>query len=477
MIAAALLGAQSADAETTLTPQTGYAKAYRYDDRLRAEKPPFFPDSRVTGYVLFTNFEIMDPEGEGGTAGCPGRYRSEWEGRFNCTSVWYATGDRVEGPFHTNDTAAIVGSPEFGRAGADPPDAVEIVGGARTDAGAAGPCAGAAVFHTASGCYVRGEKIPLPENVTALAGSAEAEGSFAGETRLELDGSTNTIRVTGVTAAGNAEPPRTVSWPKNGLIYVHATSCGWHSTMASDTDAPGETKGEAGCGDVYVRGTYSRPLTIVAQEDLIIDGSVYPTTVAERLGASPSGESMLGLVAGDHVRVYHPCSGENVSASADPNGWGSQPNIWIYASILAVSHSFFVDNAQCGAGLGDLNIYGSLAENYHGIVGTVGGGASAAPPAEPAPVPCTSKRSFVVHVARVRGAETRRVTVRLNGHRLKPRLTKHGVTVAVDLRGRPKGTYVLRITVETARGRKITGTRTYHTCAATPLRPRRQALL
>jgi hypothetical protein len=210
--------------------------------------------------------------------------------------------------------------------------------------------------------------------------------------------------------------------------------------------------------------------------------------VTGQLGAAPSGAATLGLIAGDYVRVYHPtragagavnqapgCA-ENVRASEDPNGWGAQPDIWIYAAILAADHSFVVDNWACGSGLGNLNIYGSIAENYRGPVGIVGGRSGSVISAPPNTL-CTSRRHFVVHVVQVPGRMYRRVNVRLNGHRVATTTTKRGVTAAVDLRGLPKGTYVLRIMLETIHGRKITRTRTYHTCAATPIHPKRPSAL
>ena len=44
---------------------------------------------------------------------------------------------------------------------------------------------------------------------------------------------------------------------------------------------------------------------------------------------------------------------------------------------------------------------------------------------------------------------------------------RHGrvSTAAIDLRGRPAGTYTARIEARERGGRKVTGTRTYRTCA------------
>jgi hypothetical protein len=54
--------------------------------------------------------------------------------------------------------------------------------------------------------------------------------------------------------------------------------------------------------------------------------------------------------------------------------WGSLENPYIYAAILSTTHSFVVDNFNCGEkALGNLNVYGAIAQNYRGIVGTGSG--------------------------------------------------------------------------------------------------------
>jgi hypothetical protein len=55
------------------------------------------------------------------------------------------------------------------------------------------------------------------------------------------------------------------------------------------------------------------------------------------------------------------------------NGTGSITNETIDAAILAISHSFIVDNYSCGSELGTLTVNGAIAQNYRGVVGTTGG--------------------------------------------------------------------------------------------------------
>jgi hypothetical protein len=83
---------------------------------------------------------------------------------------------------------------------------------------------------------------------------------------------------------------------------------------------------------------------------------------------------------------------------------------------------------------------------------------------------CVGRRSFTIHVRQLAGLVYRTVTVELDGHRIS--VTRgHGISAPIDLRGLPRGTYVVRITVVTTKGTSVTGTRTYHTCRAHPLHP------
>lgn len=89
---------------------------------------------------------------------------------------------------------------------------------------------------------------------------------------------------------------------------------------------------------------------------------------------------------------------------------------------------------------------------------------------------CVSRRNFTIHVVQIKGLSYREVDVDVNGHRVDA-VRGRRVSARVDLRGLPKGLYTVRITVTTTSGRRITGTRAYHTCAPKPLHPRGQPRL
>jgi len=76
----------------------------------------------------------------------------------------------------------------------------------------------------------------------------------------------------------------------------------------------------------------------------------------------------------EYTNTTEECDAPSLNKAEDTlHGWGSMENPWIYAAILSTTHSFVVDNYNCGAKqLGNLNVYGAIAQNYRGIVGTVG---------------------------------------------------------------------------------------------------------
>jgi Tfp pilus assembly protein PilX len=373
---------------------------------------------QVTGFldfIYYTNFETLDPSLYKAPAGCEGAYYKEWNAKgLGCETIKFTTGDSVEGPMHTNDASRVEGTPSFGRKGHSPADAIEINGD--TYPSKECPASGGPTYYTTTKCYTdKGPTLIPPESDTSLGSYVESANRFEGVTHLVLNGSTNTIAVTDFNSKGEEEK-ETINWPKNGLIYVQhneATGCGY-TYESENSDTTVEAEKEKGCGNVYVKGTYSKSLTVAGENDLIINGSLYPTSVEGNLGGEPSGTAVLGLIASQYVRVYHPVpltytvsgtkcntyrigsqtkedkylgshvceytrneeicdSPTNMNATEDPNGWGSQSNIWIYAGILSTSHSFIVDNYSCGEELGKLHEYGAIAQDYRGPVGTSGG--------------------------------------------------------------------------------------------------------
>jgi len=370
-----------------------------------SEKRSIVATFQVTGFldfIYFTNYETEDPSLYNAPTGCKGHYYSEWSklpGPPACSVITFFTGDKVNGPMHTNDSTRVEGSASFGRSGHTPADHIQIDGGTYPE-DSNFECKGSPVFYTSSKCYEHGEVLIPPESDSSLTAYAETANEFTGQTQLVLKGTTIGV----INYAGGVKHEKTIEWPKNGLIYVSPESCSF-PFEASGADSLEELEQTRSCGDVYVSGSYSKSLTIAADNNVIINGSLYPTSVEGKLGSEPTGTATLGLIASEYVRVYHPvgvtytkggggcnkgdtllssgkceyanssggCDAPNLSVSEDPNKWGIQSNIWVYAAILSTSHSFLVDNYNCGSSLGELHVYGAIAQDYRGIVATSGG--------------------------------------------------------------------------------------------------------
>ena len=77
---------------------------------------------------------------------------------------------------------------------------------------------------------------------------------------------------------------------------------------------------------------------------------------------------------------------------------------------------------------------------------------------------CASRRHFRIHL-RNHGLHPLEATVFVNGRRVKVVRGKH-LAAQIDLRGLPKGTIRVRITIRYREGKALTGVRAYHTCTA-----------
>lgn len=330
------------------------------------EKRSIVSTFKVTGfldYVYFTQYEDEDPYLTK-VKNCERYYYEGTSTRSSsCGNILFNNEDSVNGPMHTDDSAFVEcsGKVSFGRAEHTPRDHVEINGGmwsssktTPTKKTSEKPCSsGSPTINTEKGEYEKGAEMFPPQSDTSLRAYVEPGYEFTGLTTLNLEGEKITVENGGVS--------KPIAWPANGLIFVQSGSsgCGYEYSQGEFGSDTSTTKAkESECGSVYVKGTYSKSLTIGAETDLIVNGALTPTGVTA--GNAPTGTTTLGLMATRFVRVYHPCSGTPLE------------NLWIYAAILSTSHSFLVDNYECGNLLGDLHVYGAIAQKFRGIVTEVG---------------------------------------------------------------------------------------------------------
>jgi len=337
-------------------------------------KPATFLD-----YVYFTQLETLDPVSYGYAnpssqlAGVNSQCSKTFEeGRMddpipsaggNCVVISFVSGDSINGPMHTNDAFVICGSPTLGRGPSDP---VEVSGppkGWFSTKTFSGSCTGSETnfkgTFTADSSVIK----PPPSN-SALKSVAEQGGKkFSGQVRICLSGTTMAVSH-GATCTTPDPNGYSGAIPSNGVVYVESVAC---PTVYSPFTATYPASSE--CGNAYIHGEYSGQLTLATENDVIVDGNLIH-----------SEEGVLGLVANNFVRVYHPYSsdetstqlGRNECGSGGSNGPGSITNLQIDAAILAIEHSFIVDHYDCGASLGTLTVNGAIAMKYRGPVGTTG---------------------------------------------------------------------------------------------------------
>ncbi len=313
-------------------------------------------------FIYYTQYETLDPVTyQPARPECEAFHKEREHINPPCTNIEFVNGDVVNGPIHTEDEVSICSTPTFGR---NKEDRIEFQRGS-TSAGS-----GCSNSPTYKGTLIPEEEVPQiepPPSNTALKATAQAK--YIGKTIIVLEN--ESMKVT------NKGKTETVAFPKNGVVYVSNETTG--CSKAYTPYNPSYTEDTA-CGNVYVKGKYTGSLTIGAENDIIINGSVVPPVEA---GGEPSTNAVLGLIANNFVRVYHPvssgtnnatsCTATNRNAAEDPLGWGSQPNIEIYAAILAVNHSFIVDNYACGKPLEKLTVHGAVAQVFRGTVGTHSG--------------------------------------------------------------------------------------------------------
>jgi hypothetical protein len=307
----------------------------------------------------------------------------------NCEINW-VSGDTMSGPLYTNDQYLIYSgnSPIFGRQGTS--DQIE------SSAPTASVCVSnncqKAKFY-GDGAVAGAEPVPLPQSVSstqlladANANNGAGDSVFTGTTTINLSGAGATIsNCPGTTSTASCSTGSQGTWLNKTIatlppiIYVQSgSSCpSAYSASTYATNSSGQYYGA--CGDVYVHGTYSQPLTIVSDHDIIVIGNAStsvcytPTTACTANpglttttdgSGNPTGSATLGLVAGDFVRVMHPST----------TGINTPQPITIDAAILTLSHSFMVDNYSSGSNnpQPQLTVHGAIAQRYRGIVGQVG---------------------------------------------------------------------------------------------------------
>ena len=133
-----------------------------------------------------------------------------------------------------------------------------------------------------------GGTLPMPPTNKELLDIADPAYRFNGKTTIALNGANMSV-------TNAAFGTKTMALPANGVIYVGSLGC------PTGYSRKQEYKNPASCGDVYVSGKYGKDLTIAAANDIIVTDDV-----TRDLTATNGSGLLMGLVADNFVRVYHP---------------------------------------------------------------------------------------------------------------------------------------------------------------------------
>jgi hypothetical protein len=370
-----------------------------------------FRNANFVSYVWYSKYETFDPSKYGLPlrTKCENFYKTR-PGESECQNNYFITGESVNGPMHTEDHVGICGSPAFGRTATDRIEFGQLKTETLEPSGYSveedtGCSAGAhPVFKGTHILANEVKELQPPPGDEELVHIVEPKYHFFGKTEIILTGKTMTIIEhkgagfpTEVTKTG--EP-----YPSNGVIYVSAEGgCEQYLPFGPQPSYSLDTT----CGNAYVHGKYENSLTIASQNDVVINENITtPTNPEGTAEGTPTTNALLGLIANNFVRVYHPvaetyeghgtnnatcnngdkysstlkkCEYTNNANTCDaPNAAGYLKNPIIYAAILALKHAVVVDNYACGesstATLGHLNVYGAVAGLFsNGLTGEFNG--------------------------------------------------------------------------------------------------------
>jgi hypothetical protein len=318
-------------------------------------------------FLWYTHFETEDTSITGTNSGCDRFYWQSPGPPSNCQIFW-VSGDVMNGPMYTKDQFMVAqnNSPQFGRLNSTDEIASERGLAGNSEICAGNNCYGATVSHADPNPT---PQVQMPTDNGNLLADANKHGLLVTGT-VTLTVSNNTATGAYCLTATNCHAINIPDLTQVPIIYAqNDPSCpiGYSPTSVSypKVGGSGTYKNDyyGPCGDIYVSGSYSSPLTLSAANDIIVAGNLTNATDTNFTGtASPTGSATLGLVANQYVRVMHTCP--------------QNPNVTIDAAILTLAHSFFVDNYSCSNDpypQGTLTVHGAIAQYFRGIVGIVNG--------------------------------------------------------------------------------------------------------
>ncbi len=350
------------------------ARSRTGDPRPRSIIVTYARDSFLN-YVYFTDYENLDPAAFASatdratqTTNCSNRYRSARAGK-GCLEIQFATSDAINGPLHTNDeNLYICGSPVFGRIknqdGSSRPtltDTVEVSGSAPgylANPGGSG-CGNTPVIQTAGGqnkFVTKAKRLTLPASNTALATVAANSGNlYTGVTSIRLRGTVMDITNNGTDRHQGVADQRRALRQERQLVRSRVPDRG-RLQRAVRLRQRLRQRDVRPAADDRRRQRRDRP----ADVGRLTAGREHHPVRHQRRDPRPDRQQLRA------------CRAQRV-VGLQSNTAPVLTNVTIEAAILALQHSFIVDNYNCGTALSKLTVTGAIVQKYRGPVGTSSG--------------------------------------------------------------------------------------------------------
>ncbi|MBI3312499.1 MAG: DUF4900 domain-containing protein [Candidatus Omnitrophica bacterium] len=234
----------------------------------------------------------------------------------NGLQVYFITGDRIEGPTHTNGQFSMFGQPVFEGPVSSTARTINYWGGSAVT----NP-----IFKEPPKLGVPAKKYPT-SFPSSIVDTAKSGG-------LVLNGNSSvTLLPSGKMQVTNAQKRwvnQEVSLPANGVLYVEG-------------------------GTLAVQGTLKGQLTLGCEKDIRIVDSV---TYADDPQRNPKSKDLLGIVAGGNVVIPRE----------------APDNLKVDGSIMAINRSFGVEDWWQKPPKGKLTVYGGIIQANRGPVGSFNG--------------------------------------------------------------------------------------------------------
>jgi type II secretory pathway component PulJ len=299
--------------------------------------------------------------------------------------VSFQTGDVLNGPIFSDDTYSMCGSPEF--------DSTVQSGNIYNTSTTTPLTSAGQVWYDSSGC---GSATPTFDGAVTKVGnqtprSASDDLTPARDYGCFITGVTSgSLNHTAGVANTNLTPLSnvTVTLATSGSGSSETTKVTWSGTgtnvdnVSTNTNncASGFTVSSLQSGILFVNGNVTVSGTMAGGLDIVTCSSTTDAVTGNCNSTTESNITISGNLTYPSADITS-VSGSPVSDTSDALGLVAQnfvivddvANIDIDAAILAINDSFYVTDWYGATGLGDLNVFGSIAQNFRGPVATSGG--------------------------------------------------------------------------------------------------------